>query len=36
MQRRLYPGRDFRRAHNIEKLREMARRRLPNFSFEYV
>ncbi|MDP9938883.1 alpha-hydroxy acid oxidase [Ectopseudomonas alcaliphila] len=36
MQRRLYPGRDFRRAQNIEELREMARRRLPNFSFEYV
>jgi len=36
MQRRLYQGRDFRRAQNIEELREMARRRLPNFSFEYV
>lgn len=36
MQRRLYPGRDFRRAQNIAELREMARRRLPNFSFEYV
>ncbi len=36
MQRRLYPGRDFRRAQNIEELRQMARRRLPNFSFEYV
>lgn len=36
MQRRLYPGRDFRRAQNIDELREMARRRLPNFSFEYV
>lgn len=36
MQRRLYSGCDFRRAHNIEELREMARRRLPNFSFEYV
>lgn len=36
MQRRLYSGRDFRRAQNIAELREMARRRLPNFSFEYV
>lgn len=36
MQRRLYPGRDFRRAQNIDELRELARRRLPNFSFEYV
>ncbi|MBH3340375.1 alpha-hydroxy-acid oxidizing protein [Pseudomonas mendocina] len=36
MKRRLYPGRDFRRAQNIEELRQMARRRLPNFSFEYV
>lgn len=34
--RRLYPGRDYRRAQNIEELRELARRRLPNFSFEYV
>lgn len=36
MKRRFYSGRDFRRAHNIAELREMARRRLPNFSFEYV
>ncbi|UTW08163.1 alpha-hydroxy acid oxidase [Pseudomonas benzenivorans] len=36
MRRRLYQGRDYRRAQNIEELREMARRRLPNFSFEYV
>ncbi|CAG8869702.1 (S)-mandelate dehydrogenase [Pseudomonas fluorescens] len=36
MQRRLYTGRDYRRAQNIAELREMARRRLPNFSFEYV
>lgn len=36
MQRRLYSGRDYRRAQNIAELREMARRRLPNFSFEYV
>jgi len=36
MNRRLYPGRDYRRAQNIEELREIARRRLPNFSFEYV
>ncbi|WP_313519384.1 alpha-hydroxy acid oxidase [Pseudomonas sp.] len=36
MKRRLYPGRDFRRAQSIDELRELARRRLPNFSFEYV
>ena len=36
MQRRLYGGRDYRRAQSIADLREMARRRLPNFSFEYV
>jgi len=31
-----YTGGDFRRAITIEDLRRMARRRLPNFSFEYV
>lgn len=36
IKRRLYPGRDYRRAQNIEELREIARRRLPNFSFEYL
>lgn len=36
MKRRIYSGRDFRRAQNIADLREIARRRLPNFSFEYV
>ncbi|NWO07617.1 MAG: alpha-hydroxy-acid oxidizing protein, partial [Alteromonadaceae bacterium] len=36
MKRRLYSGRDYRRAQNIEELREVARRRLPNFSFEYI
>lgn len=36
MKRRLYRGFDHRRAQNIEELREIARRRTPNFSFEYV
>src|SRR4051812_22733081 len=36
MKRRLYRGADYRRAQNIEELRETARRRTPNFSFEYV
>ena len=36
MKRGHYTGRDFRRAITIEDLRRMARRRLPNFSFEYV
>jgi (S)-mandelate dehydrogenase len=31
-----YAGRDFRRAITIEDLRRIARRRLPNFSYEYV
>ncbi len=34
--RRFYTGRDYRRAQNIDELRAMAQRRLPNFSFEYV
>jgi (S)-mandelate dehydrogenase len=36
MKRRLYQGTDFRRAQNIEELRAIARRRVPNFCFEYV
>lgn len=36
MKRRRYSGRDFRRAITIEDLRQVARRRLPNFSYEYV
>jgi (S)-mandelate dehydrogenase len=36
MKRSSYRGRDFRRALTIEDLRAVARRRLPNFTFEYV
>lgn len=36
MNRRLYPGGDYRRAQNIEELRAIARRRLPHFAFEYL
>jgi (S)-mandelate dehydrogenase len=36
MKRRLYKGTDYRRAHSIDELREVARRRVPNFCFEYV
>ncbi|MFM9969659.1 MAG: alpha-hydroxy acid oxidase [Burkholderiales bacterium] len=36
MKRRLYNGADVSRALNIEELREMARRRLPHFSFQYI
>ncbi len=36
MKRGHYTGRDFRRAITIEDLRRIARRRLPNFSYEYV
>ena len=36
MQRRLYSGSELARAHSIEDLRAMARRRVPNFCFEYV
>ena len=36
MQRRLYTGKDPRRAHSIEELRAMAARRVPNFCFEYI
>ena len=34
--RRHHAGRNLSQAVNIEDLRRMARRRLPNFSFEYV
>ena len=34
--RRLYRGKAFRRALSIEELREIARRALPNFAFEYL
>ena len=36
MKRRLYKGTDYRRAQSIDELREVARRRVPNFCFEYV
>jgi len=36
LERRLYAGRDVKRAHGIDDLRAMARQRLPNFCFEYV
>jgi len=36
MSRAYYRGMDYRRAITIEDLRRIARRRLPNFSFEYV
>jgi (S)-mandelate dehydrogenase len=36
MKRAYYGGTDFRRALTIEDLRHVARRRLPNFTFEYV
>jgi (S)-mandelate dehydrogenase len=36
MRRRRYGGGDFRRAITVEDLRHLARRRLPNFSFEYL
>lgn len=36
MKRSLYTGRDFRRTRNIEELRLVAKRWLPNFVFEYV
>lgn len=34
--RKLYSGRDFRRALSIAELRGVARRRVPHFAFEYV
>lgn len=36
MRRAHYAGRDYRRAITIEDLRRIARRRLPNFSYEYL
>jgi (S)-mandelate dehydrogenase len=36
VKRRHYGGGDFRRAITIEDLRHVARRKLPNFSFEYL
>ncbi|MGO0791137.1 alpha-hydroxy acid oxidase [Herbaspirillum seropedicae] len=36
MKRRLYAGADVQRAQSIEELRAMARKRVPNFCFEYV
>jgi (S)-mandelate dehydrogenase len=36
MKREHYAGRDFRRAISIEDLRRVARRRLPNFNYEYI
>ncbi|HRP35607.1 MAG TPA: alpha-hydroxy acid oxidase [Gammaproteobacteria bacterium] len=36
LRRKLYAGRDFRRALSIEELRGIARRRLPHFAFEYI
>jgi (S)-mandelate dehydrogenase len=36
MKRKHYAGRRLARAVNVEDLRRMARRRLPNFSYEYV
>jgi len=34
--RKLYSRNDFRRTLCIEELRQVARRRVPNFAFEYV
>ena len=34
--RKLYQGRNFRRTFSIEELRQVARRRVPNFALEYV
>ncbi len=36
LRRKLYSGRDFRRALSIEELRRVARRRVPHFAFEYI
>lgn len=36
LKRKYYSGRDLRRVHTIEELRHIARRRTPNFAFEYV
>lgn len=36
LRRKLYAGRDFRRALSIEELRLIARRRVPHFALEYI
>jgi (S)-mandelate dehydrogenase len=36
VQRRFYNGANLARAHSIEELRAIARKRVPNFCFEYV
>lgn len=36
MKRSFYTGQDIRRAQSIDELREIARKRVPNFCFEYV
>ena len=36
LKRKYYSGRSLRRVHTIEELRRIARRRTPNFAFEYV
>jgi (S)-mandelate dehydrogenase len=36
LSRKLYAGRDFRRALSIGELRGIARRRVPHFAFEYI
>lgn len=36
MRRKIIVGRDFRHARNIDELRTLAKRRLPNFVFEYM
>jgi (S)-mandelate dehydrogenase len=36
LHRKLYSGKDFRRVLSIEDLRSIARRRVPNFAFEYL
>lgn len=36
LKRQYYSGKDYRRALSIEELRRVAKRRVPNFAFEYV
>lgn len=36
LKRQYYTGKDYRRALSIEELRRVAKRRVPNFAFEYV
>jgi (S)-mandelate dehydrogenase len=36
LRRKFYSGKDYRRALSIEELRQIGRRRVPNFAFEYV